>query len=150
MCLEVGFQFARALLINTLFDVAIIAALLYLGDELSGPGIFFGWLILLAGRAVLGIRSSLLRLLEHWLFRSERLERLTAALRVAGVSKDYEIVPEFEALAQSVTRDDDAGPKAKQLISELVGYAQCATETGPLRGLMFRSVLDAAVRRHLA
>lgn len=144
------FQITRAILVNTLFDVAVISAVLYLAGELALESVFFGWLIVLVARFILGLRSALLRLLEHWLFRSERIDRITAALRLARISRDYEIASDFEALSHSVLSDEAAEPKAKQLVSEMVGYAQCASETGIIRGILYRLTLDAAVRRYLA
>lgn len=147
---KTAFNISRAVFINTLFDVLVISLVLHIADELLWENVFFAWLALLIARFVLGLRKVLLSYLEHWLFRSEKIDRLTAALRVSGVPRNYEIVPEFEALAHSVLNDDNAGLKAKQLVSELTGYAQCAAETSTIRGINFRLILDAAARRYLA
>lgn len=148
--MKTAFNISRAVFINTLFDALVISLALYIADELLWENVFFIWLAVLLARSVLGFRSVLLSFLEHWLFRDEKIDRLTAALRVSGISRDYEIAPDFEALAHSVLNDDAAGLKAKQLVSELTGYAQCAGDTSTIRGILFRLSLDAATRRYLA
>lgn len=150
LSVKTAFNISRAVFINTLFDALVISLVLYLADELVWENVFFAWLALLVARSVLGLRKVLLSFLEHWLFRDEKIDRLTAAMRVSGIRRDYEIVPEFEPLAYSVLNDDSAGPKAKQLVSELTGYAQYAADTSTVRSITFRLILDASARRYLA
>lgn len=148
--MSTAFAFFRSVLINTLFDVSAIALIWYVFGGVNPENILFGWLLLLGARVVLWCRRTLLILLEHWMFRLEKIEHLTRAMRLSGVPRDYSDAWNFETLHHETLADDNAEAKPKQFLCELSGYSQAVSEISPIRGITNRLNLDAAVRRYLA
>ena len=99
--------FARALLITTAFDFAVVSMTFFFFGNFVIENLLLSWAGILVMRFALWLRTTGLRIIEYFMGKASAVDALTRLLRVNEVSQDYSDAWDFETLIQEVHSDPE-------------------------------------------
>ena len=139
-------QIALSFMLGIGFDIAVAAAvsLAFTTDRIFIFAVVLGalWLVPIALGVVHLAKACLLSAV---LGRRERAA-IAKQIHASGAARFSPYGADIEDFAADVLGDPAATPEAREFVKELIGYVSGFTQAAPMRALLVRRQLSAAVR----